>query len=82
MARDYKAEYKRFHGKPEEIKKRAQRNAARAQVKNAGGKVAGKDVGHVTPIANGGTNKPGNLAIQTVAENRGYKRNSKNKPIK
>jgi hypothetical protein len=46
MARDYKHEYATFHGKPEEIKRRAQRNAARAKMKAAGKPVAGKDVHH------------------------------------
>ena len=47
MARDYKKEYK-YHGKPEQIKRRAARNKSRAKVVKARGKaaVAGKDVHH------------------------------------
>ena len=72
--RDYAAEYKRFHGKPEEIKKRAKRNAARAQMKKAGAAVAGKDVHHKKPLRNGGGNGKGNLAISSVHQNRGWER--------
>ena len=46
MARDFAKEYRDFHGKPEEIKRRAQRNAARAKVKASGANIAGKDVHH------------------------------------
>ena len=54
-ARDYAAEYARFHGKPAEIKKRAMRNEARATVKKSAGAqaVAGKDVHHKTALRNG-----------------------------
>ncbi len=34
--RDYKAEYANYQGKPEQIKNRAERNAARAQLEKAG----------------------------------------------
>jgi len=73
--RDYKAEYARFHGKPEEIAKRAKRNAARAQVKKKLGAaaVAGKDVHHKQPIRSGGGNGDGNLAV-TGTHHRGWER--------
>jgi len=47
--RDYKKEYKDFHGKPEQIKRRAGRNAARAKMADSGSvrKGDGKDVHHV-----------------------------------
>ena len=35
-ARDYAHEYSTFHGKPSEIARRAQRNAARAKMEKAG----------------------------------------------
>lgn len=34
----------------------------------------GKDVGHRTPIKNGGTNARSNLQIQSVKSNRGWER--------
>ena len=77
--RDYGAEYARFHGKPEEIKKRAKRNAARAAVKKKVGAtaVAGKDVHHKNPLRAGGGNGDGNLAVTSVHQNRGWEREKK-----
>jgi hypothetical protein len=73
--RDYKAEYKDFHGKPAEIAKRAERNAARAKVKKKLGAaaVAGKDVHHKKAIRHGGGNGDGNLAV-TGTHHRGWER--------
>ena len=80
--RDYKAEYKRYHGKPEQIKNRAERvMARRAMVKKGKARKGdGKDVHHVVPLINGGTRADG-IKISTRAKNRGFKRNAKNKPI-
>lgn len=74
--RDYREEYVRFHGKPEEIKKRAMRNAARATVKKSAGAsaVAGKDVHHKNALRNGGGNGKSNLGIASVKKNRGWER--------
>ena len=36
MARDYKKEYKNYHGKPKQKKRRAHRNWARAQAEKKG----------------------------------------------
>jgi len=48
MARDYKREYALFHGKPEQIKRRAQRNKSRRALARQGlvHKGDGKDVHH------------------------------------
>lgn len=75
-ARDYAAEYARYHGKPAQIKERAQRNAARAQVKDKLGAaaVAGKDVHHKKAIRHGGGNGSGNLAVSPVHRNRGWEK--------
>jgi hypothetical protein len=70
--RDYKREYAQFHGKPAEIKKRAKRNAAHAQVEKKVGSTS-KDVHHKNPIRNGGGNSPGNLAV-TGTSHRGWNR--------
>lgn len=72
--RDYKHEYAIYHGKPEKVKERAQRNAARSQVKKKVGAaaIAGKDIDHKKPIRSGGGNSKGNLAIASVHRNRGY----------
>ena len=65
--------YADYQGKPEQIKKRAQRNAARAAMKKKVGAAAikGKDVDHVKPIRKGGGNGTGNLRLRSIAANRG-----------
>lgn len=75
-ARDYKAEYARYHGKPEKIKERAQRNAARSEMAKSHGKaaIAGKDVHHKKPLRKGGSNAKSNLAVSSVHQNRGWER--------
>jgi hypothetical protein len=61
--RDYKAEYAAFHGKPEQIAARAQRNAARAKL--------GLKVGdHKNPISKGGSNRKDNLRAVARSTNR------------
>ena len=78
-----KKHYAEYQGTPEQIKKRAQRNAARAAAVKSGkaSKGDGKDVHHVKPIARGGTNVSSNLKVSSVAANRGYKRDGKNRPV-
>jgi len=67
--RDYKQEYRDYHGKPAQIKERAQRNAARADM---GLKVGdSREADHMNPISNGGTNSPRNIRVVSQATNRG-----------
>jgi hypothetical protein len=75
-ARDYGAEYARFHGKPAEIAKRAKRNAARAEMVKTHGEqaLAGKDVHHKKALRHGGSNGKGNLAVSSVHRNRGWEK--------
>lgn len=49
MVRDFKKEYDEYHAKPEQKKRRAQRNAARNKAKKEGRvhKGDGKEVDHV-----------------------------------
>jgi hypothetical protein len=56
--RDYKKEYREYHGKPEQKKRRAQRNAARAKAKKEGKvhKGDGKEVHHVNAPRKGPLN--------------------------
>lgn len=74
MPRDYKKEYANYQGKPEQIKRRASRNAARAEMVKAGKarKGDGKDVAHKN--GNPSDNKRSNLAMQSKKENRSYAR--------
>ena len=50
--RPYKKEYDTYQGKPEQIKNRAKRNAARAELEKQGKvtKGDGKDVDHIKPF--------------------------------
>lgn len=76
MSRDYRAEYLAYQGKPEQIKARAQRNAARREMEKKGvvRKGDGKDVDHRTPIAKGGSNAPSNLRAVPASQNRSFPR--------
>lgn len=76
MARNYKKEYENYQGKPEQIKNRTKRNAARAKMMKAGkvSKGDGKDVDHAVPLSKGGGNLGGNLRVKSKSANRSYKR--------
>jgi len=76
MRRNYRKEYDNYHSKPDQKKKRAQRNTAR-DVMEKEGKVKkgdGKDVGHKKALAKGGSNKRSNLKVTSAAKNRSFKR--------
>jgi hypothetical protein len=71
-ARDYRHEYDAYQGKPEQVKNRAKRNTARAEMEKAGrvSKGDGKDVDHIKRLATGGTTTPSNLRVQSKSKNR------------
>ena len=73
MARDYKKEYASYHGKPEQKKRRAGRNAARAKMVKAGRcrKGDGKDVDHKNHNPHDNNNK--NLRVILKSINRSIK---------
>lgn len=76
--RPYKKEYEQYQGTPEQIKKRAMRNAARAKLMKEGKvtKGDGKDVAHVKAIDKGGNNGDG-VKVQSKSANRSFRRDSK-----
>lgn len=82
MARDYRREYDKYQGKPEQLKNRAKRNAARAEMMKAGRakKGDGKDVDHKQPLSKGGSTGKSNLRVVSVHANRAYKRQKDRKP--
>lgn len=53
--RNYRKEYDDYHAKPEQKKRRAERNASRSKAKNAGKvkKGDGKEVHHTRPTISG-----------------------------
>ncbi|NDG52487.1 MAG: HNH endonuclease [Flavobacteriia bacterium] len=68
--RNYKKEYANYHSKPEQRKKRSNRNKARRLMIKAKGSaaVAGKDVDHKDRNAN--NNATSNLRIASRSQNR------------
>jgi len=74
--RDYKQEAK-YHATPAQKKKRASRNAARAEMMKAGKvrKGDGKDVDHKN--GNPKDNNKSNLAVKPKSVNRSFPRNKK-----
>ncbi|WP_422048065.1 HNH endonuclease [Shimia sp.] len=68
--RDYKKEYRDYHGKPEQIKRRAGRNKARSLMikKHGKKKLAGKEVDHKD--FNPRNNSSSNLSIKSRSANR------------
>jgi hypothetical protein len=78
VARDYKSEYEKYQGTPEQKKNRAKRNAARAKLMKTGKvkKGDGMDVAHVRAFDKGGTNGDG-LRAEPKSKNRSFKRDSK-----
>ena len=67
-ARNYKKEYREFHGKPEQVKNRAKRNAAR---RKAGLKVGDpREVDHKRPLSKGGGNGASNTRVVSRSANR------------
>ena len=76
--RNYKREYELYHGKPEQIKHRDERNKARAKLMKAGkvSKGDGNDVAHVKAKDKGGSIKDG-LRVEKASANRSFKRDSK-----
>lgn len=81
--RDYRREYDKYASKPAAKKDRAQRNAARSTMIQAGkaSKGDGRDIGHKTAISKGGSNTLGNLFSQSKSENRSFAKNKNSKMI-
>lgn len=77
-SRNYRQEYDEYQGKPDQIKKRAMRNAARTVEVKAGKakKGDGKDVAHVKALDKGGLNTNG-LRVESKSKNRSFLRDSK-----
>jgi len=70
--RDYKKEYRNYHGKPKQRKERAARTAARELLIKKGRvkRGDGKDVDHKKPLRHGGSKDINNLRVRDKSENR------------
>lgn len=83
MPRDYKKEYREYQGTEEQKHNRALRNHARRELAREGRvhKGDGKDVDHKHPLITGGSNSESNLRVRSQAANRGFRRDSKGRPL-
>lgn len=73
--RNYAAEYAKYQGTPEQIKKRSERNKARRAYEKAHGDLPSTvDVDHKKPIDKGGTNKASNLRAVPQSQNTSFAR--------
>jgi hypothetical protein len=72
--RNYKEEYRDFHGKPEQKKRRAQRNKDRAKAEDQGRvrKGDGKEVDHVNPTKKGSLGKKTRVVSRETNRKRGH----------
>ena len=70
--RNYASEYTNYQGKPDQIKKRAERVKSRRMMEKTGAatKGDGKDVDHIKPMRSGGTSAKGNLRMRSKSANR------------
>src|SRR5258706_7746544 len=73
--RDYRREYDKYHSRPEQIKKRDERNSAHNAMEFKLGHSTSKDVDHIKPLSKGGSNDPANLRITSKGQNRSFERN-------
>lgn len=73
--RVYSAYDRAYQAQPEQVKKREERNLARAHMKKKLGAAAikGKDVDHIRPLATGGSASDSNTRLRSVSSNRGDK---------
>jgi hypothetical protein len=65
-----------YNHTPTNIKKRVQRDTARAMLMKEGRVKKGDnlDVNHIKPVRSGGTNARSNLNVETEKKNRGWER--------
>jgi hypothetical protein len=70
--RNYKQEYRNYHGKPKQRKERAARTKAREMMikKGRAKKGDGKDIDHKRPLRHGGSKGINNLRVRDRSENR------------
>ena len=66
--RNYKKEYRDFHGKPSQVKKRQMRNEARKKLGLKKGDR--READHKKPLSKGGTNHKNNLRAVSRGTNR------------
>ena len=77
--RNYRREYQLYHGKPEQIKRRNERERARREYEKAHGDLPSDvDVDHIKPMSKGGSSSLSNLRAVPKSENRSFSRTKTN----
>lgn len=66
LPRNYKKEYREYHGKKKQISNRSKRNQARRIMKAK----PGQEVDHKKPLSKGGSNSRKNLRVVSRRSNR------------
>lgn len=76
--RDYRREYDKYQGTPEQRKRRSERTTLRNKANAAGitHKGDGKDLDHIKPLSKGGKNVLSNARVVSEGRNRSFSRNS------
>jgi len=74
MARDYKKEYANYQGKPEQKKRRAQRNKIRRQMLREGRVRKGDNMDIHHRDGNPSNNSPNNVIVKPRSKNRSFPR--------
>ena len=73
--RNYKQEYERYQGTPEQLKAQSERHKARRAYEKANGDLPSTvDVHHKKAMSKGGTSKMGNLAAMHESKNTSFAR--------
>lgn len=75
--RDYKTENSKYNSRPDVVKKREERNKARALFEKEGkvSKGDGLQVDHTKPLSKGGKTIPSNLRAVPASKNESFSRN-------
>lgn len=70
---EYTAYDREYQARPEQVKKRVERNAARRELTREGlvRKGDGKDVDHIRQLEHGGSNERSNMRVVSAHANRG-----------
>lgn len=75
VARNYKLEYERYQGTPEQLKKQAERHKARREYEKKNGTLPDSvDVDHKKALSKGGSSSLGNLQAAPRGANRSFAR--------
>lgn len=76
--RQYKIENEKYNSRPDVVKKRVARNAARREMTKAGlvHKGDGLEIDHKKPLSKGGKNVRSNYRVTTRARNSSFSRNA------